>query len=392
VTAMPAPVVAALGNYLQAGGNVILFGNGDVPAAWPKGRPFLLGEGQAFESGFGRIFDLPGAAIGQLTPQTMRVLRDAAATSARYWQALPADSSTANGILPIVENLKIPVRGIVIIMLLFIIVIGPVNIFILARKNRRTWLLWTIPAISFATTLLVFAYSLLREGITPDSRIAGLTVLDQASHHAATVGATGFYCPLTPSGGLHFDGQTEATPLVTIGYSRSSGAQREVDWTQGQQLRRGWVASRVPAHFHLRKSESRRERLEIVNENGHLHVVNGLGASIQSLWVADADMNIYAATNVAAGQKAALVLTKDPPVAVKSGARELLHDLGFAASVRELDETSRKYLQPGTYLAKLEGNPFIENALGAAASPKRTRSSALVFGILDAAATSGGAK
>jgi hypothetical protein len=38
---------------------------------------------------------------------------------------------------------------------------------------------------------------------------------------------------------------------------------------------------------------------------------------------------------------------------------------------------------PNSYLAVLEGNPFIENALGAAASPLRTKSSAVVFGILE---------
>ena len=382
VTALPAPVVTAIGNYLQAGGNVVIFGEVPLPAAWAAGHAKPLNDGQEFTAGFGRIFKLSDASVGQVSPPTMRVLREAASASARYWQSLPSDSGAANGALPIVENLKIPVRGIVIIMLLFILTIGPVNIFILARKNRRTWMLWTIPAISFATTLLVFAYSLVREGVTPTSRIAGLTVLDQAGHHAATIGATGFYCPLTPGGGLHFDSQTEATPLVQVGYDRSSRAEREVDWTQGQHFRRGWVASRVPAHFHLRKSETRRERLEVAQENGHLQVVNGLGASIQSLWLADANMNFYEATNVAAGQKAVLALSKDPPPPMKTGARGLL-ELGFTASVQPLDGNVRSYLQPGTYLAVLDGNPFIENALGAAASPKLTRSSALVFGILE---------
>jgi hypothetical protein len=123
-------------------------------------------------------------------------------------------------------------------MLAFVIIIGPVNIIYLSRHKRRTQMLWTIPAISFATTLLVFAYSLLHEGITPDTRIVGMTVLDQTSHHAVTIGGTAFYCPLTPSGGLHFDFETEATPLIRIGYG--SGTAREVDWTQSQHLGRGW--------------------------------------------------------------------------------------------------------------------------------------------------------
>jgi len=50
-----------------------------------------------------------------------------------------------------------------------------------------------------------------------------------------------------------------------------------------------------------------------------------------------------------------------------------------------LNDSAGKYLLPDTYIAVLDGNPFIENALGSASSPKRTKSSAVVFGILDPA-------
>jgi hypothetical protein len=383
LTTMPAPVAAAIGNYIQAGGNVVIFGGTNLPKVWPVTRQLNLKDGLEYDSGFGHCFVLSGGDPGQAGTQTMRILRETAAASVLYWQSLPADIGAANGALPIVENLIIPARGIVIMMLLFIIVIGPLNIFILVRKNRRTWLLWTIPTISFATTLVVFAYSLLREGVSPNMRVAGLTVLDQSNHHAATIGATGFYCPLTPGGGLHFDSATEATPLVAVGYNRSGGTEREVDWSQGQHFNRGWVVSRVPAHFHLRKSETRRERLEIINENGLLHVVNGLGVSIQSIWMADTNLNYYEATNITVGQKAALTVLKNPPSSSKLGVHDLLRDLGFVASAQAVDSNVRKYLQPGTYVAVLDGNPFIENALGAAAASKRTRSSALVYGILE---------
>jgi hypothetical protein len=316
-----------------------------------------------------------------LDPQSAKILRDAVRDTARYWQGLPNDSAAANAAMPVVENLKIPMRGIVVIMLAFIIVIGPVNIILLNRRKRRTWMLWTIPAISFATTLLVFAYSLLSEGITPDTRIAGLTVIDQASHRATTIGATAFYCPLTPGDGLHFDFETEATPLVSIGYG--SGTSREVDWTQSQHFTHGWVSARVPVHFHLRKPETGRERIQVVNENGKIEIINGLGAPIKSLWIADADMNFYEAENVAAGEKAGLVLSRQSPFSEKSGPNGLLRDITFAAHAEALNGNVGKYLLPNTYIAVLDGNPFIENALGSASSPKRTKSSSVVFGILE---------
>jgi hypothetical protein len=200
---MPPGVFAAIGDYLHAGGNVVLLGKTDLPAAWHATGTKKMHEGAEHDVGFGSCFTFDSDNPGVLNSQSVSRLREAVRESAFYWQGLP-DEVGANATLPVVDNLKIPTRGIVIIMLLFIILIGPVNMIYLSRIKRRTWMLWTIPTISFATTLLVFAYSLLREGITPDTRIAGLTVLDQTTHRAATIGGEAFYCPLTPSGGFEF--------------------------------------------------------------------------------------------------------------------------------------------------------------------------------------------
>lgn len=388
---MPSGVLAAIGNYLQAGGNVFVFGQGDLPATWRSAQTNSLPDGVAFRVGLGTCFVSGAKGFARLDPKTLQFLRNAMNDTVRYWQSLPEDGNAANAAVPIVKNLKIPVRGIVFIMLAFVVLIGPVNIVVLNRRKRRTWMLWTIPAISFAITLLVFTYSLLREGITPDTRITGLTVLDQPAHHAATVGATAFYCPLTPNGGLRFDYETEATPLVHVGYS-GSGSGREVDWTQTQQFRRGWVSARVPVYFHLRKSETRRERLEVEGEPGHWAAVNGLGAPIKSLWFADAGGKIYEAENVPAGQKANLLAVSGVAAAGASGAIGLFHEIGFAADKDFVGSNAKKYLMPGTYIAKLDGNPFIENALGPAASPKRTQAAAVVYGILGANEDTGGSK
>ena len=381
MSSMPPSVLGAIGDYLQAGGNVVLSGKTNLPPAWHPWQNQSLPDGFDYGIGFGRCFVFNSENPSTLDPKSVQTVRDAVRDAAHYWQTLPDDSGSANSVLPIVENLKIPTRGIVIIMLAFVIIIGPVNIVYLNRRKRRTWMLWTIPAISFATTLLVFAYSLLREGITPDTRIVGLTLLDQTSHRAATIGGTAFYCPLTPSAGLHFDFETEATPLVGIG--NGSGTAREVDWTQSQQFQRGWISARVPAHFHLRKSETRRERIQIVSESGKMQIVNGLGAPIKSLWIADAHMNIYEASNVAAGQKAGLIQSKLTQQSGKIGPVGLWHEIGFAAKADSLNDGAGKFLMVNTYIATLDGNPFIENALGSASSPKRTKSTVVVFGILE---------
>jgi hypothetical protein len=376
---LPPGVANALTDYLYAGGNIFVAGGRQLPAAWLAGSSKKQADSSLTDVGFGNVF--AAEQFTHLNQASVQKLREVVRENARYWQTLPSDADGANSVLPVVENLKIPTRGIVVIMLAFIIIIGPVNIILLNRRGRRTWMLWTIPAISFATTLLVFAYSLLREGITPDTRIAGVTVLDQAAHRAATIGAEGFYCPLTPSGGLKFESGTEATPLVATGYG--SGASREVDWTQSQHLTRGWISARVPAHFHVRKSEIRRERIQVLNESGRLEIVNSLGAPIKSFWYADANLKIFETRGLPAGQKGGLLAaTLEETPAKQTGCDGLLTDIGFATHIDTLNPG--RYLLPNTYIAVLEGNPFIENALGTASVPQRTKSSAVVFGILEA--------
>jgi hypothetical protein len=381
LASMPAETAAALTNYVRAGGSIIVFGSDGIPEAWRSGTKRGLHQGADYAAGLGDSFVLDSQNPYELDSDTVSALRKNMNDSAGYWRSLPRDSDSMNSSLHLVENLQIPTRGIISLMLLFVIVIGPLNIIVLNRRKRRTWMLCTIPAISLTTTLLVFAYSLLREGITPTVRISGLTILNQTSHHAETIGAEGIYCPLTPGGGLHFDGETEATPLVNVDYS--SGTAREIDWSQSQHFTRGWAAARVPAFFHLRKSETRRERLQVENRDGHLDVLNGLGAPIKSLWYADSAMNIYVAQDVAAGESAALSPSKPPQSSGHAGPEGLFRDIGFVARADGLGDNASGYLTPNTYIAVLDSNPFIENALGSGTSLTYTKTSAVVFGFLD---------
>jgi hypothetical protein len=374
---LSAPAFSALWSYVECGGHVLVFGGTALPEPWRGFPKNTFDQGELVHIGLGRCLAFDATQIVTLSRDNIERVTQAVDTSGRVWQGLP-NVDTVNQTFPVVENYHVPVRSTVFIMLLFVIAIGPINLIVLSRTNRRTWLLWTIPAISFLTCLLVFAYSFLREGVTPNTRIAGITILDQAHSRAASIGLTAFYCPLTPSQGLFFSSDTEATPLVeTFNYGR--GTSREVDWTQGQHFGRGWVSARVPAHFYLRKSETRRERVEFETQNGQATVVNGLGARIENLWLADGNSHVYTATNIAAGQKFTLAAstTRLQP-GEQSGPHGLLEKCGPQGDIAD----GTPYLQPNTYVAELESNPFFENGLGAKAQAARTKSHAVVFGTL----------
>ena len=306
---MPPDVQSALWRYLECGGALFVLGGRDLPESW-RVRESLKTEPAAdatgivvYDVGFGRYIVSPEIDTKGLDREQWKLIVGSWLETAAPWR-WEGIVEKANTLFPIVSGLGVPVRGLFFLMLLFAVAIGPVNLIVLSRKKRRIWMLWTTPAISLITCLAVFAYATFAEGWNRHARTEGLTLLDERSRRATTIGWTAFYSALTPSDGLHFGYESELTPLAQ---SMTTNNARTVDWTHDQHLANGWVIARVPAHFMIRKSETRRERVTVrKGTDTALRIVNGLGADINQLWLADRDGTIYSATNIPAGVEAAL--------------------------------------------------------------------------------------
>ena len=308
---MPPDVQSALWRYVECGGALFVLGGRERPESWrvegslksesPSDAPGWA----AYDVGFGRYIVSPDIDTKGLDRDQWRLIVASWLETAAPWR-WKGVVERANTIFPVASGLGIPVRGLFFLMLLFAVAIGPLNLIVLSRKKRRIWMLWTTPAISLITCLAVFTYATFAEGWNRHARTDGLTLLDERSQRATTIGWTAFYSGLTPSDGLHFGYETELTPLAE---SMTTNIARTVDWTHDQHLANGWVTARVPAHFMVRKSEMRRERITVRRgTDADLKVVNGLGADINQFWLADRDGTLYSATNIPAGVEAALTL------------------------------------------------------------------------------------
>jgi hypothetical protein len=389
---VPPTIRAALWRYAECGGTLFIFGKTDIPEPWRSFAQSGFTGGTSFGVGFGHFFvfdeqGLPsrhGASRQTEKGQERKASRATEMTrgaemTARFWRELPRDHF-ANAVFPVVEEAGLPVRGIIFIMLGFIVLIGPVNLIVLARLKRRTWMLWTIPAISVLTCGALFSYMMVREGFTADMRLESVTLLDQVNHRASSFGVAAYYCPLTPNQGLSYSHQTEVTPLVSAGDRSGSG--REIDWTESQHLRRGWIEARVPAHFLLRKSETRRERLEIEGTPDQPEIVNGLGAHIRKLWLADRSGRVFSASDIAPGRKVALASGSEQVSAPESPRtlHALFHQVAIGSHSETLESAGVGYLAPGSYLAELEESPFLERGLYVKSARIQQRS--WVYGIL----------
>lgn len=365
----PLAVDAALRDYVAAGGLLVVLGKGDrMPQLGPAWTQATTSDWKTQ----GGNADALGIGLGELELSTTNDLARFDTDDWESWvdrssqktrlRAARLDASGAEGRLPMLETLKVPTRGLLGMMLLFTLLIGPGNILVLSWLKRRMWLLWTIPVIAFAFAGAVLAYSILSEGIKPRAKTVAITLLDQTTRQAVTVGMTGYYAPLTPGDGLRFSDRTLITPQNgDSGYYGNSGRPRTLDVTNGQHLSRGWIVARVPAHFDLRTVESRRERLEISRDaEGGLSVVNGLGLPIKQLLVADEGGQRYEAGPLPAGDAGQLKpLAKDRPSAKSHTA---VSEQGWSA-VNQINKDPEDYVQPGQYIAILDNASFAEPGL-----------------------------
>lgn len=304
VKMMPPDVQSALWRYVECGGALLVLGGRELPNIWGLKTETDTSEFVNYYAGFGQCIVTADVNTIHLTPEQWSEIVSS-------WLKTENPGRTgrtvegANAMFPVVEGLGVPVRGMYLLMLLFAVTIGPVNLMFLSRKKRGIWMLWTVPTISLMTCLAVFVYATFAEGWERHTRIEGLTLLNEKTHRATTIGWAAFYSALTPSDGLHFGYDTELTPQIVS--TQMAGTPRSVDWTHGQHLVSGWMTARVPAHFMLRKSEVRRERVTVRRgTDKRLSIVNGLGAVIKQFWLADYDGAIYFGKDIPAGAEAQL--------------------------------------------------------------------------------------
>jgi hypothetical protein len=377
--AMPAGVRDALWQYVETGGFLFVVGPADLRGLSAVAETKTDAAGwKSVRAGFGQCLVSPNARYDEWDhPQFVR-LSEGWKNSLSLWRG-PRGSTNAHLEFPVVEDLGIPVKGLFVLMLLFVLGIGPINLLMLIRWKRRIWMLWTTPLISLCTCAAVFGYMLISEGWHGQMRTETLTLLDETTHRATTIGWTGFYSPLTPGGGLHFKYETEVIPQRYFEDSRrGTGRSCTIDWSEDQHFAAGWIEARVPAHFKIRKSKIQRERVDLERQaDGRWSMFNYLAADIRRFWYADDRGQLHAAEDVAAGAQAILRLTeKECQIPAKDMQSALSGN--WMLSMRQMANEPQHYLRPGLYLAEVDDSPFLEDALPEA---KKRKAHALILGF-----------
>ena len=375
--AAPRDVQTALWQYVECGGTLLVLGQAKLPESWERARG-TTSTFADYSPGFGRCL-MTAKSPDKWNPDEWRLVTGMWERSLGAWQQVRSPTD-ANKEFEIVQGLAIPVRGLFVAMVLFVVVIGPVNVAWLSRWKRRIWLLWTVPVFSLLTCAVLVGYMIATEGWYGYVRAEGITVLDETSQRAATIGWLGYYCPTTPAGGLRFGMETELTPHLNIRGGPYRGHQAyAVDWSNGQHLYEGWITAKVPIHFLVRNNEKRAERITVrKSDDGSLALVNSLGADIKTIWLAGANGRIHTASDVRAGPEVKLQSTDQEAGGKMNKLNEAFGGTWTRWAEYMIDHPA-EYLRPGCYLAVLEDAPFLEQGLRRTQS-RRLRS--VVFGIM----------
>ncbi|MAT69770.1 MAG: hypothetical protein CMJ58_09620 [Planctomycetaceae bacterium] len=191
-----------------------------------------------------------------------------------------------------------PVTAFQVLITLFVIAVGPVNYWLLARRGRLPMLLVTAPIAALVAVALLFTYGLITDGVSTRVRARSLTMLDQRTGRFATWARLSYYAGMAPGGGLTMADDTVVFPIsprwAMERAGRGSGQVREVTWEDGRQrLSRGWLPSRTPVQTMAATSRTTTRQLKIREGDNGIQVENLLGADVVALAVQDERGRFY---------------------------------------------------------------------------------------------------
>lgn len=379
-----ADLFAAIRRYVEIGGNLVVIGTDWIPPAeWSADNA----SPQSFSAMFGKLYftdkkiEVAKSEIDDIRKklkEDSKRWHDAMGVSTASYGYSYSSSFGSSGLgmmggedklitaMAVVASYSIPIRTIMVLIIVFAVLIGPVNIFILSQMKRRIWLLWTVPATSIIASAIVLGVNLVQEGLLRQSSSTTFSVLDQRRSEALTVGYIGYYSTFTPRKGMLFESETEVTPCISRGYGNARAFDVALLAGGTQHFFNGWINARVPAYFALRKPQTqRKERLTFDWSAATPTVTNGLGVDVKKLTVCSPDGEFWTASNLVGGAKVDLSKASASPVSKAESLANMraLSDRVISSGPEYIVSAnlSQQLLRKGTYLAETDVlNPLVE--------------------------------
>lgn len=194
-----------------------------------------------------------------------------------------------------------PVTEFRVLITLFVLLIGPLNYWLLRRSKRLYLMVLTVPLAAVVTTLALFAYAIVADGFSSQVRVHSVTRLDQRTGDASCWARLSYYSGLAPGKGLTMSSDTALYPIQPSWANDVSRLQQRTMVWNGNECRftQGWLNSRTPSQYLAVRSHKVRYGLEILDSGDKLRVRNGFGTKIQFLAVLSAAGKWYEGQDIA---------------------------------------------------------------------------------------------
>lgn len=273
-------------------------------------------------------------------------------------------------------------RGGAFALLLFVVLIGPVNFFVVARRWRKPVLLIvSTPLLALATALAFLGYGLFRQGLDIKLASVAVTLLDQRSHRAATIERRELFAGFVGGGGLQPGAGSCVSPAPAFFDESAPWRRRDQDpdsfaveeGAGGRLLRGGFLPARSETRQLVLCEAAARERLELRREGDRLVAVNAFGTRIDQLVVRAPDGRFLRAAAIPAGGAAPLEPADD--AATRTAPYSVIWQ-----RTRNLVVDDLVLIPPASYVAQLDLSPFVDPT-GLELTLQRGHH--LVLGILD---------
>lgn len=245
------------------------------------------------DAGFGRVlafdklpFDVPSQLQFGRRRQLFSVLENHRWVD-RYGLE-PGTGSAEFGNLLIPGVGLAPVNAFQVLITLFVIVIGPLNYWLLWRRRQLHLLVLTTPLVALAATLGLAAYASVADGFGVKARAHSVTLLDQASGEAATWARVSHYVATTPEELPSVPDDTAIYPIEPVWEAAFADpdADLAVAWEGNRQvLKSGWTPSRSAVQHLLVRSHRTDKRLDLTGQGASIRVANRFGTPLDLLVV-----------------------------------------------------------------------------------------------------------
>lgn len=299
----------------------------------------------------------------------------AAALNAAIEARAPLDGPAPRTSYAEVPDIHVPVRPLTLLLVLFAILVGPVNLILVRRTGKPALLLLTIPAIALFFSIGLVVYGAVAQGLDVRATSSSAGVLDQRTHHGSSHERRQVFAGLAAGPGIRpGPGVVVERPPDNV-YDYRDRKEYRAEFDEERTLSGSWLPVRTPTRFTVSTDRAARGRIEVERVAEGWRATNGLEADVQQLVFRDADGEMHAFSGpIVPGRSA-----------IATGAPDE-HDLERLEAVRVLATALEdgSFLPRNAWIARVASSPLLDPCgieyderigdhvvLGVLASPER---------------------